>query len=314
MLNWNDDQKPRVTELMPDEGGSNTEIRIYGRNLGQGPEDIVSLFICNEDCTDTIKWISSKEIKARTKKSESNGDVILTTKSGGVGTCSMQFRGTLPKSIGCGKRFSDEGKDALDSPKMVSFWLHRLTRELIERLKDDQAAYNRIPKMFNVSASLKTRPNISISLALPRPISLGLIDAFGSRYLIPKLFDKDGNIIDAILLLSISASKFVEKSSNDVDQSSSDPQLIHSINISLTDADIKFTKLHQTPDSKREESPRKALKILRQDLEEEISCNSIDSLPSTSFSLFNAPEIGKKRGFFYRKSLQLAEHRSKSNG
>lgn len=313
-MDWDDDQVPRVIELIPDEGGSNTRIKICGRNLGQSPEDIVSLFICDEDCTDTVEWISSNEIKARTKKSENDGDVILTTKSGGIGTCSVQFKGTLPRSIGCGKRFSDEGKDALDSPKMVSFWLHRLTKELIERLKDDQAANNRVPKMFNISASLKTKPNISISLALPRPMSLGLIDVFGSRYLIPKLFDKEDKIIDAILLLSISASKFVQKSSEDAGQSSSESGSFNTINISLTDTDIKFTKLHQTSDSMKEESPRKALKILRQDLEEEISCNSIDSLPSTSFSLFNSPDINKKRGFFHRKSLELSEHRSNSNG
>ena len=40
----------------------------------------------------SAEWISGSKVIARTGQAEGKGDVILKTKSGGVGTCTVQFK------------------------------------------------------------------------------------------------------------------------------------------------------------------------------------------------------------------------------
>ena len=51
------------------------------------------LKICGVDCLLAAEWKSSSKIIARTGSGKGKGDIIVTTKSGGTGSCTVGFRG-----------------------------------------------------------------------------------------------------------------------------------------------------------------------------------------------------------------------------
>lgn len=53
----------------------------------------VGLIICSSDCLLSAEWVSSNKIVARSGPGKSKGDIIVITKSGGKGSCTVQFRG-----------------------------------------------------------------------------------------------------------------------------------------------------------------------------------------------------------------------------
>ena len=84
---------PKVTGLSPKEGPPGTKVTIRGENLGTSPEEVVGLTICGQDCLIYADWQSPSKIIARSMRFKGMGDVIVVTRSGGVGTCTVQFRG-----------------------------------------------------------------------------------------------------------------------------------------------------------------------------------------------------------------------------
>lgn len=54
---------------------------------------ISALRICGVDCLLTAEWKSPNKIIARTGQAKGKGEIIVVTKSGGVGTCTVNFRG-----------------------------------------------------------------------------------------------------------------------------------------------------------------------------------------------------------------------------
>lgn len=49
--------------------------------------------ICGVDCILTAEWKSPSKIIARTGPGKGKGDIIVTTKTGGQGTCTVGFKG-----------------------------------------------------------------------------------------------------------------------------------------------------------------------------------------------------------------------------
>lgn len=88
-------EPPKVTGLSPIEGPPGTKVTIRGENLGLSQSDVVGLTICGADCSIYAEWKSSSKIVARTRACTGRGEVIVTTKSGGRGTCTVQFKGIL---------------------------------------------------------------------------------------------------------------------------------------------------------------------------------------------------------------------------
>ncbi|KAI1302365.1 Exocyst complex component 2 [Halotydeus destructor] len=85
--------QPKVTGLSPNEGPPGTKITIRGENLGVSPEDVIGLTICDVDVLIYADWKSPSKILTRSGKCKGQGDIIVTTNSGGRGTCTVQFRG-----------------------------------------------------------------------------------------------------------------------------------------------------------------------------------------------------------------------------
>jgi exocyst complex component 2 len=53
----------------------------------------LGLKICGCDCLLSAEWKSKNKIVARSGPCKGRGDIIVTTKSGGEGTSTVQFRG-----------------------------------------------------------------------------------------------------------------------------------------------------------------------------------------------------------------------------
>ncbi|XP_063699277.1 exocyst complex component 2 [Culicoides brevitarsis] len=83
---------PVVTGLSPKEGPPGTKVTIRGEFLGTKPQDIVGLEICGIDCLLSAEWKSPNKIIARTGAAKGKGDIIVTTRLGGRGTSTVQFR------------------------------------------------------------------------------------------------------------------------------------------------------------------------------------------------------------------------------
>ena len=52
-----------------------------------------ALRICGVDCLLSADWKSPNKIIARTGQVKGRGDIIVVTRSGGVGSCTVQFKG-----------------------------------------------------------------------------------------------------------------------------------------------------------------------------------------------------------------------------
>lgn len=119
---------PIVTGISPKEGPPGTRVTIRGENLGKSPQDLIGnrnyqqkakhyaypsltvgysictsfflgLTICGIDCLLSAEWQAPNKIIARSGPAKGRGDIIVTTKSGGCGTCTIQFRSSI-ESIG----------------------------------------------------------------------------------------------------------------------------------------------------------------------------------------------------------------------
>ncbi|KAF7272116.1 hypothetical protein GWI33_015080 [Rhynchophorus ferrugineus] len=91
---------PIVTGLSPNEGAPGTLIKIRGENLGKSPQDLIGLTICGVDCLLAAEWKSENKILAISGPIKGKGDVIVTTQSGGVGSCNVTFKGFHIATIG----------------------------------------------------------------------------------------------------------------------------------------------------------------------------------------------------------------------
>lgn len=91
---------PIVTGLSPNEGPPGTRIKIRGENFGKSPQDLIGLTICGVDCLLAAEWKTENKIIAISGPIKGKGDVIVSTKSGGVGTCNVTFKGYHIATIG----------------------------------------------------------------------------------------------------------------------------------------------------------------------------------------------------------------------
>lgn len=86
---------PQVTGISPKEGPPGTKVTIRGERLGRSQADIIGLEICGVDVLLTSEWVSPNKILARTLLCRTKGDIVVLTKSGGIGSSTVQFRGNL---------------------------------------------------------------------------------------------------------------------------------------------------------------------------------------------------------------------------
>ncbi|XP_077389524.1 exocyst complex component 2 [Festucalex cinctus] len=92
---------PLVTGISPKEGAAWTKVTIRGENLGTGSADLIGLSICGHNCLLTAEWMSASKIVCRVGPAKDDkGEIIVTTKSGGLGTSTVSFKLLKPDRIG----------------------------------------------------------------------------------------------------------------------------------------------------------------------------------------------------------------------
>lgn len=85
-----------VTGISPAEGPPGTKVIIRGEHLGVNAKDVTGLTICGANCLLSADYKSGSKIIARTGQSRpGKGDVIVSTRSGGVGSCTVQFKSVM---------------------------------------------------------------------------------------------------------------------------------------------------------------------------------------------------------------------------
>ena len=62
---------------------------IRGENLGIGEQDLAGVFINGADCLLISEWKTDRKILALAPAKEGKGDIIIATKSGGIGSCEV---------------------------------------------------------------------------------------------------------------------------------------------------------------------------------------------------------------------------------
>ncbi|XP_078365831.1 exocyst complex component 2-like [Oculina patagonica] len=87
---------PVVTGISPAEGPPGTKVIIRGEYLGINAKDVTGLTICGANCLLSADYKSASKIIARTGQAQpGKGDVIVTTRSGGEGSCTVQFKSVM---------------------------------------------------------------------------------------------------------------------------------------------------------------------------------------------------------------------------
>ena len=66
-------------------------LTIRGEHLGIGEQDLAGVFINGADCLLISEWKTDRKILALAPAKEGKGDIIIATKSGGIGSCEVQF-------------------------------------------------------------------------------------------------------------------------------------------------------------------------------------------------------------------------------
>lgn len=92
--------QPYVNGVSPCEGPPGTRVKIWGEKLGLSDNDIVSIKICGHECLESMEWVSDRKIVCESGRGVGKGRVIVTSLSGGTGTCSVFFTGLEPMSPG----------------------------------------------------------------------------------------------------------------------------------------------------------------------------------------------------------------------
>lgn len=90
------------------------------------------LLICSSDCLLSAEWKSPNKIIARSGPGKGRGDIIITTKSGGRGSCTVQFRG-YHETIG---PLKDSAVWVEEAPVPGMSWGHRSLSHSTYHLED----------------------------------------------------------------------------------------------------------------------------------------------------------------------------------
>ncbi|XP_074604574.1 DNA polymerase eta-like isoform X2 [Brevipalpus obovatus] len=242
----------------------------------------------------------------------------------------------IPKSIGCGKNFPGVRKMALESSEQVIHWYKELCGELVERIEEDQEMNQRIPTLMTIHMKFNSLPDTHKSLPLHH-INCDKIVHSIARYILPKYLKDDGKLKDPAIMLSIAASKFIpfdkcaknsklerffhkvdqsslsittNSTTNDTTNNSSTSESRVTINETQQSSDVKMKIISPNKERSSENQPKRPriARILLTSESPDTSTNYSSSSSSVPPNPLIASEsMPKRRGFFHRKTLELAQ-------
>ena len=92
--------KPSVNGVSPKEGSPGAKLTIRGENLGISAEDILHIFVGKVDVGCSVQWHSSKKLNIISPLGEGELKIIVVTKTGGQGTCDVEYFQNISRIIG----------------------------------------------------------------------------------------------------------------------------------------------------------------------------------------------------------------------
>jgi len=218
---------------------------------------------------------------------------------------------SIPKSIGCGKNFTGIGRNALTTLEQATFWILQLSEELVERLATDEEANGRRAKLLTVSIKFHDKDVFSKSLPL-YDITAEKISEDVKRHVFSKYTLSNGSLVHPIVMLSLMAAKFTKS------------YLLHNV----SKLDTYFAKAEKPQDQRDNETsittPTESVtKTSETDTCVQAATDTSSAGPQIitlveESSGEKSTDIAKcqktaKRGFFYRKTIELLKDRDKVN-
>lgn len=110
---------PEVTGLKPARGpeSGGVVVTVRGSNLGIDQNDVIDVFFRGTSCNGNVTFVSASKLQCMLPPGEGTGPVVVTTRSGGTGTSTVEFTYELPMS-------SDEDDDPeVDKLTEVDYWV-----------------------------------------------------------------------------------------------------------------------------------------------------------------------------------------------
>lgn len=90
----------QVTGISPVEGVPGTKLTLRGEYFGQSALDLTYVFIGGIDVSPSARWFSSRKISVITPLGVGELEIVVVTKSGGIGTSELTYSQHVDQKVG----------------------------------------------------------------------------------------------------------------------------------------------------------------------------------------------------------------------
>ncbi|KAM7543045.1 hypothetical protein Aperf_G00000010691 [Anoplocephala perfoliata] len=90
----------QVTGISPVEGVPGTKLTLRGENFGQSALDLTHVFVGGIDVSPSARWFSSRKLSVITPLGTGELEIVVVTKSGGIGTSELTYSQHVDQKIG----------------------------------------------------------------------------------------------------------------------------------------------------------------------------------------------------------------------
>ncbi|VDL98598.1 unnamed protein product [Schistocephalus solidus] len=96
----------KVTGISPSEGVPGTKLTLRGENFGQSAADLSHVFVGGIDVSPSSRWFSPRKLSVITPLGVGELEIVIVTKSGGIGTADLTYSQTVSQKIGAQEQVS----------------------------------------------------------------------------------------------------------------------------------------------------------------------------------------------------------------
>ncbi|KAL7058878.1 hypothetical protein AAHC03_013194 [Spirometra sp. Aus1] len=96
----------KVTGISPSEGVPGTKLTLRGENFGQSAADLSHVFVGGIDVSPSARWFSPRKLSVITPLGIGELEIVIVTKSGGIGTADLTYSQTVSQKIGAQEQVS----------------------------------------------------------------------------------------------------------------------------------------------------------------------------------------------------------------
>lgn len=90
----------QVTGISPIEGVPGTKLTLRGEHFGKTALDLTHVFVGGIDVSPSARWFSSRKLSVITPLGIGELEIVVVTKSGGIGTSELTYTQSVGQKIG----------------------------------------------------------------------------------------------------------------------------------------------------------------------------------------------------------------------